>query len=781
MEERFDRDFGEVRIHTDDLAVRSARIMNASAYTHGRDVILDPAHFQPNTSDGRRLLAHELTHVVQQNSSPAPTEASSERRPQVTTQYQRSPESVLGVATASPMTIQCSHLPPRSLHGTVDPDMLTGEDVEDELTRIAYWLGTNPEEGDRQFVEDRQHVEEMQEVLWRVRATRGGLVQAARLQARIGLAGNPIGNFVQGFVGAAAWRIRPANWSLLERQIEREPVQFGAGISLGVPVGALAGLWANIEALVQLVAYLSVFGLVGNASLELTTFLRNPTRNVQRRAEQLAGARRLVEAVGFIVGQASSDPTFINQFGEELGELAGRETGRWFNQDFIQRPTFDKGRTIGEVMGRILIEVVLLFFGPEEWIARGGAGAAQAIHVSAELERALMRMLREIPELRQLLRLREGRRALQAAGETRAAETVGAAGVEAARGAERGVEAARGAGVTSGELAPTGPSAASNVSSTPPRLEVLPGELPPWRRPEPRGNLRPISSGRTPVVEPPPPTGAATQAIPSELEQTEVAGQQIAVGAEPTGPRASASRRPPRRRPSQTPPQAPPETATPSAPVTTTGEASGQPVGQGRRRSPGSAERPLTREQRRQVEIIEEFTERSQTRVHPEEARELGLSESSQPRWHWRVTEEELSLLERSFPFQTGWRRNRHVVSESSEAARTAYTQPDSFHPAEAGHPAVSLEAKNYLLDDAAVAQDNHLMEEFLARTVTQARDRATHLPSGVQQHILIDIRGQSVSPASRQSIRQNLQRLSGGILQSDRVHFLFDDLGTGL
>jgi len=60
-------DFGGVRIHADAHAAESARVMNALAYTVGRDVVFGPGQYVPQSETGRRLIAHELTHVVQQS------------------------------------------------------------------------------------------------------------------------------------------------------------------------------------------------------------------------------------------------------------------------------------------------------------------------------------------------------------------------------------------------------------------------------------------------------------------------------------------------------------------------------------------------------------------------------------------------------------------------------------------------------------------------------------------------------------------------------------------
>ncbi len=69
FESRLGYDFSHVRIHTDARAVESARAIDARAYTIGRDVVFGAEQYAPGSNAGRRLLAHELVHVVQQCSS----------------------------------------------------------------------------------------------------------------------------------------------------------------------------------------------------------------------------------------------------------------------------------------------------------------------------------------------------------------------------------------------------------------------------------------------------------------------------------------------------------------------------------------------------------------------------------------------------------------------------------------------------------------------------------------------------------------------------------------
>lgn len=71
MEARLGHDFSQVRVHADARAAESARAVNARAYTVGRDVVFGAGQYAPGTRDGEILLAHELTHVLQQRARDA--------------------------------------------------------------------------------------------------------------------------------------------------------------------------------------------------------------------------------------------------------------------------------------------------------------------------------------------------------------------------------------------------------------------------------------------------------------------------------------------------------------------------------------------------------------------------------------------------------------------------------------------------------------------------------------------------------------------------------------
>lgn len=70
FEPRFGKDFSQVRTHTDARAGESAKAVGAHAYTLGSEIVFAPHQLQPEGEAGRRLMAHELAHVIQQRGSP---------------------------------------------------------------------------------------------------------------------------------------------------------------------------------------------------------------------------------------------------------------------------------------------------------------------------------------------------------------------------------------------------------------------------------------------------------------------------------------------------------------------------------------------------------------------------------------------------------------------------------------------------------------------------------------------------------------------------------------
>jgi hypothetical protein len=120
FEPRFGRDLSSVRVHTDSHAAKSAQSVRALAYTVGRDVVFGSHEYAPNTPSGRLLLAHELTHMVQQGSgrpfvqrkADAITAPSELQTPAAPTKPPESLGSAAAPMSTSPAAPACAAVPP---------------------------------------------------------------------------------------------------------------------------------------------------------------------------------------------------------------------------------------------------------------------------------------------------------------------------------------------------------------------------------------------------------------------------------------------------------------------------------------------------------------------------------------------------------------------------------------------------------------------------------------------------------------------------------------------
>ena len=115
MEPRFEHDFSQVRVHADARAAQSAQAVSALAYTVGPEVAFGEGNYQPASEAGRRLIAHELAHVVQQqHARPAVQGASLELGridDPAEREAERASDAIQRGGTALPSRIALSHQP----------------------------------------------------------------------------------------------------------------------------------------------------------------------------------------------------------------------------------------------------------------------------------------------------------------------------------------------------------------------------------------------------------------------------------------------------------------------------------------------------------------------------------------------------------------------------------------------------------------------------------------------------------------------------------------------
>jgi flagellar motor protein MotB len=137
MEARFGRDFGHVRLHRDARAAASAEKLNALAYTVGRHVVFSRAGYRPDSEAGRGVLAHELTHTLQQMPASAPAAVPGDRcRRAVPTLRASLSVQRLGDISKIPPGLKCTDVAPNSPHPVVDSIMFENRvSLLDDLNR----------------------------------------------------------------------------------------------------------------------------------------------------------------------------------------------------------------------------------------------------------------------------------------------------------------------------------------------------------------------------------------------------------------------------------------------------------------------------------------------------------------------------------------------------------------------------------------------------------------------------------------------------------------------
>ncbi len=154
MESRFGQDFGQVRVHTDGAAVHSARTMNSRAYTIGDHIVFDAGEYVPGLPAGRKIIAHELTHVLQQriggDRGEAPDSPAMEYEAERAAWVVRLGGGRVTVSHAARLGVA---LLPRSFRSSLDYSTLSPSEIEIEIHEIRQWLEAHPHNSaDRQWL-----------------------------------------------------------------------------------------------------------------------------------------------------------------------------------------------------------------------------------------------------------------------------------------------------------------------------------------------------------------------------------------------------------------------------------------------------------------------------------------------------------------------------------------------------------------------------------------------------------------------------------------------------
>ncbi len=136
MEGQFGVDFSNVRVHADSRGDQLSRSVEAEAFTTGTDVFFRSGRYQPDSSDGRKLLAHELTHVVQQSSGRVGG-AGEVSHPDDA--HEAEARDVADTVSAAPVAAGADRQPAEEIDGTdaAAVDRNPREEEEDDTSQVA--------------------------------------------------------------------------------------------------------------------------------------------------------------------------------------------------------------------------------------------------------------------------------------------------------------------------------------------------------------------------------------------------------------------------------------------------------------------------------------------------------------------------------------------------------------------------------------------------------------------------------------------------------------------
>jgi antitoxin component HigA of HigAB toxin-antitoxin module len=423
FEPRFASDFSDVRVHTGEEATESARAINAKAFTFGNHIVFDQAEYSPDSESGQRLLAHELTHVVQQNGADVSTPSSAQK-------IMRE-EAAEQVSTQLPQRIETAHVSgayttgsapqPRSLTQSLNPLQLSDDELLNEIMLIKQWLQKNPAPGS-----ERNQLMLTLSALELHAGTRklagytrqyGFITETATAALPGGKISIEFGRlaagFSSGFLQGAILSIPEHSYRDLatELNLPENTAFFDLGVLSGIPVGALKDLKDNVVGLAELALYTSPFYQMYRSVKAGLEFLEAPTRTIERDLEIAKGVMEFLYAL-------ETDPAFLLTQGEALGVHCGGESGYWFSTEFMAMSPFMKGFVVGDKIGYVAFEIVLLFL-PLEWLIKGTQASRVAL-AGSKLGKTLLKVLERAPGISRIIkahRVFEEARAVEKAAE----------------------------------------------------------------------------------------------------------------------------------------------------------------------------------------------------------------------------------------------------------------------------------------------------------------------------------------------------------------------------
>lgn len=373
MEARLGADFGRVRIHTDAVAASAAAALAASAFTVGEDVFFAGGAFDPMGEEGRRLLVHELTHVVQAQEGRVPTSHGTEVS---------QPTDALEQEAAAAYDRSAARVPAPNAHASAASPPLPGPGMA-TLPRSGMLLrhpgGKSAKPGTPQAP--------------------GRNVPWLSWDAKLVI------GFIDGLLRTAGSGFTPEAWAKIERDFTDLPSlgEIYQGLLTGFPEGAWESLTDNVKSLAQVGEWVFWNLTPAGTVRDLYEWIVEPEEKWARELEKQQHQQDFIEGMVQLIVHIAMDPGIMADLGEELGQAAGDYVAQRYLK-FANAAPYQKGNMLGRGIGYVAVEIAALFVGPEILIEKVPAAIAKLGVAGGKAAQALLRLMEKIPALRKLLK-----------------------------------------------------------------------------------------------------------------------------------------------------------------------------------------------------------------------------------------------------------------------------------------------------------------------------------------------------------------------------------------
>jgi Domain of unknown function (DUF4157) len=419
MEPRFAHDFSRVRVHTDSGAARSARELNALAYTVGSNIVFDAGQYAPNTAAGQRLLGHELAHVVQQRAN-APDAAPRSLGLPGSESEQEADGAARDIAMGRNANVRLSCHPQLARETRSDLYMLSDEQLESERALKHDWL-LKMDSSDPRFAQataDLQRTEA--EVARRAPARQAAALRQKRTVAGVAALGIPFlpllgmgsgqsvfySEFEYGMRDGFAEQPGPRKAAIEARFRDlsdptshyAEKLEFSTGFAKGIALGLwgeIEGIWDLLVLLPQLQARMNLWLLEQSKKYRGLGVLEAKGKALLASLNEVTG-KAVKELKAFFADPKGSVKTLMTMVDGMLA--AGLAKAYQFGLQSVdkamalaEKPYGELGEGVGKITGVVLFQVVML-------LATDAIGnlIAKGVGLLAKIGRAAMTGIAEV-------------------------------------------------------------------------------------------------------------------------------------------------------------------------------------------------------------------------------------------------------------------------------------------------------------------------------------------------------------------------------------------------